>query len=34
MAIPDKYLDFDEIEDVLTSVELVALLAPQVADRL
>jgi len=33
MAIPDKYLDFDEIEDVLTSVELVALLAPQVVDR-
>jgi hypothetical protein len=37
MAIPEKhvekYIDFDEIEDVLTSLELVALLAAQVGDK-
>jgi hypothetical protein len=37
MAIPkkyaEKYIDFDEIEDVLASVELVALLAPRVGDQ-
>jgi hypothetical protein len=33
MAIPNKYIDFDEIEDVPTSIELVALLAPRVGNK-
>jgi hypothetical protein len=37
MAIPEKfaekYFDFDEIEDVLTSLDLIALLATQVQDK-
>jgi hypothetical protein len=33
MDISHKYVEFDEVEDVLTSVELVALLAPKVGDK-